>query len=398
MGKEGQSRLHLFGLIIVILIAGNLRSPITAVSPVLSEIMAVLNLTNVQGSLLTSIPLLVFASCSMLVSKIGARTNILYNLMLSVVLMLIGLYLRVLGNVTMLYVGSLLIGLGICIGNVMTPAYIKKVFPDRIGLMTGVFSVTINVFAALAAGFSIAIGEWTQLGWQGSLGIWLVWSIPALLVVGIEMFSARNRRVQEKTAETEKARFNVFRSRQAWNISVFMGIQSLVYFCVIAMLPTVLVDYGMEESKTGLVLSVFQLIMAPIVFICPVVAAKMKDQKLLVSLTGAFMLIGLVMLLIFKAEFIYLSVILVGISTGLAFSLSILFFSLRSRTTSGTIKVSGHAQSVGYLIAAFGPPIFGMLHDWDSSWNISFYFLMLMAVIMTFFGIGAAKRRFVEDY
>lgn len=398
MSKEGQSRLHIFGLIIVILIAGNLRSPITAVSPVLSEIMAALNLTNVQGSLLTSIPLLVFASCSILVSKIGARANILNNLMLSVVLMLIGLYLRVLGNVTMLYVGSLLIGLGICIGNVMTPPYIKKVFPNRIGLVTGVFSVTMNVFAALAAGFSIAIGEWTLLGWQGSLGIWMVWSIPALLVVGIEMFSGRNRSVQEKTAKTGQAHFNVIRSKQAWNISVFMGIQSLVYFCVIAMLPTVLIEYGMDESKAGFVLLVFQLIMAPIVFICPIIAAKMKEQKLLVYFTGAFMLAGLLMLSIFKTEYIYLSVILVGISTGLAFSLSILFFSLRSRTASGTVKVSGHAQSVGYLIAAFGPPIFGMLHDWDSTWNMSFYFLMLMAVVMVLFGRGAAKARFIQDY
>lgn len=398
MNKEGRGRLYLVGVIIVILIAGNLRSPITGVSPVLSEIMNKLNLTNVQGSLLTSIPLLVFASCSMLVSRIGAKTNILHNLVLSLIFLIVGLYLRVLGNVAMLYVGSLLIGLGICIGNVMTPAYIKKVFPNRIGLMTGVFSVTMNLFAALAAGFSIAIGEWTQLGWQGSLGIWLVWSLPALLVVVIEAIFGRNRKTEKKPTGASATNFNVFRSKQAWYITVFMGMQSLVYFCIIAMLPTVLIDYGMDEGETGFVLLAFQLVMAPIVFICPVVATKMKDQKLLIYLTGLLMFGGVGLLALFKTEYIYFTAVMIGTSTGLAFSLSILFFSLKSRTTTGTIKVSGQAQSFGYLIAACGPPIFGVLHDWDSSWNTSFYFLMVMAVILTIFGRGAAKERFVEDH
>lgn len=380
------------------MIAGNLRSPITSVSPVLSEIMAKLQLTNLQGSLLTSIPLLVFASCSILVSKIGAKTNISYSLILSLIFLILGLYLRVYGNIAMLYMGSFLLGLGICIGNVMTPAYIKKMFPDRVGLMTGVFSVTMNLFAALAAGFSIAIGEWTQLGWQGSLGVWIIWSLPALLVLGIELFSSRKRYTTAKVVHGSKTNFNAFRSKQAWYISIFMGIQSLVYFCVIAMLPTVLIDYGMDKSETGFVLLVFQLVMAPIMFICPVIASKMKDQKVLVCLTGVLMFVGVAMLTVFQIQYIYLSAILVGTSTGLAFSLSLIFFSLKSKTTDGTIKVSGQAQSVGYLLAAFGPPVFGMLHNWDSTWNTSFYFLMIMAVILTVFGLSAAKERFVEEH
>ncbi|THD30641.1 MFS transporter [uncultured Flavobacterium sp.] len=390
--------LSLLSVIVIILIGGGLRSPITAVSPVLSEIIALLHLDNLQGSLLTSIPLIVFASCSVLVSKVAVKANIHYSIIYSLIFLIMGLYFRVYGNVPMLYIGSFLIGLGICIGNVTTPAYIKNRFPEKIGIMTGVFSAAMNLMAAFASGFSIAIGKWTNLGWKGSLGIWIIWTLLALFAVGAEAFSGKRASVKKPAAQTTKSEFNIFRSKQAWNISVFMGIQSLVYYCLVALLPIVLVDYGMQKEETGLVLLVAQLSMLPVMFLSPVIATKMKDQKWMIFGVGILMFSGISLLALFKTQYVYLAAVLIGIASGWAFSLSILFFSLKSKTMAGTIKVSGKAQSVGYLIAAFGPPVFGMLHDWDTSWKSSFYFLMLMIVIMVFFGRNAAKPRFVEEH
>lgn len=390
--------LSLLSVIVIILIGGGLRSPITAVSPVLSEIIALLHLNNLQGSLLTSIPLIVFASCSVLVSKVAVKANIHYSLIYSLIFLIMGLYLRVYGNVPMLYIGSFLIGLGICIGNVTTPAYIKNRFPEKIGIMTGVFSVAMNLVAALASGFSIAVGKWTNLGWKGSLGIWIIWAVLALFAVGIEAFSSKRTSTKKPATQATKSDFNIFRSKQAWNISVFMGIQSLVYYCLVALLPIVLVDYGMEKEETGLVLLVIQLSMLPIMFISPIIATKMKDQKQMIYGAGILMFVGITLIALFKTQYIYLAAVLIGTASGWTFSLSILFFSLKSKTMDGTIKVSGKAQSVGYLIAAFGPPVFGMLHDWDMSWKSSFYFVMVMIVIMIFFGRKAAKPRFVEEH
>ncbi|TPD65719.1 CynX/NimT family MFS transporter [Flavobacterium microcysteis] len=395
---KNKINLSLLSVIVIILIGGGLRSPITAVSPVLSEIIALLHLNNLQGSLLTSIPLIVFASCSVLVSKVAVKANIHYSLIYSLIFLIMGLYLRVYGNVPMLYIGSFLIGLGICIGNVTTPAYIKNRFPEKIGIMTGVFSVAMNLVAALASGFSIAVGKWTNLGWKGSLGIWIIWAVLALFAVGIEAFSSKRASTKKPATQATKSEFNIFRSKQAWNISVFMGIQSLVYYCLVALLPIVLVDYGMEKEKTGLVLLVIQLSMLPIMFISPIIATKMKDQKQMIYGAGILMFVGISLIALFKTQYIYLAAVLVGTASGWTFSLSILFFSLKSKTMDGTIKVSGKAQSVGYLIAAFGPPVFGMLHDWDVSWKSSFYFVMLMIVIMIFFGRKAAKPRFVEEH
>lgn len=384
--------------LVVILVGGGLRSPITSVSPVLSEILSDLHLNNLQGSLLTSIPLIVFASCSVLVSRVAVKINIHYSLIYSLIFLILGLYLRVDGSVSMLYIGSLFIGLGICIGNVTTPAYIKNIFPQKVGMMTGIFSVAMNLVAALASGFSIAIGTWTNMGWKGSLGIWIIWALVAFVVVVMGWLSVRKGMTTQTAVAVSQSNFNIFRSKQAWNISIFMGIQSLVYYCLVALLPIVLIDYGMAKEETGIVLLVIQLAMLPIMFISPIVASKMKDQQVMIYSVGILMFTGIGILAIYGIEYIYLAATLIGMGNGLSFSLALLFFSLKSKTMNGTIKVSGKAQSVGYLIAAFGPSIFGMLHDWDTSWKGSFYFLLVMILIMTFFGRKAARPRYVEEH
>lgn len=398
MNKNKKIGLSILSIIVVILIAGGLRAPMTAVSPVLNEILSEFGLNTFKGSLLTSIPLIVFASCSVLISKIAVKRSINITLIYSLLFLIAGLYLRVYGDTRSLFIGSFLIGLGICIGNVMTPAYIKKRFPSKVGVMTGIFAVAMNLIAAVAAGLSINIGRWTELGWQGSLGVWTFWGILALIAIVTETLIGKKNKVEQvSTQNIAKRKFNVFKSKQAWYISIFMGIQSLVYYCLVALLPTILVDYGMQESETGLVLSVIQLAMLPLMFISPIVATKMENQRLLIYLVGILMFAGIGMLAFLKLHSIYFTAIVIGMASGLSFSLSILFFSLKSKTMDGTIKISGKAQSVGYLIAAFGPPIFGALYDWDISWKSSFYFLLFTIIIMTFFGLKAARPHYIED-
>ncbi|WFB63558.1 MFS transporter [Sphingobacterium sp. WM] len=397
MKQNSNTTFSWLGILLVIWVASNLRSPITAVGPILDEIKLAMNLDNIQASLLTSIPLIVFASCSILVSKATARLNIRHGLIYALLFLIIGLYLRVYGNITTLYIGSVLLGLGICIGNVLTPAYIKNEFPTKIGLMTGIFSVSMNLVAALASGFSISIGKWTGMGWKGSLGIWIFVAIIALIIVFAELFWGANTASQQSKKE-ETTKFNIFKSKQAWNISLFMGLQSLIYYCLVAFLPTVLMEYGMSKSEAGWVFSILQLAMLPVMLVSPVIASKMKDPKLMIYSIGVLYFTGIVMLILLKTQWIYFTAILLGISGGLAFSLAILFLSFRSKTMAGTIKISGKAQSIGYLIAAFGPPLFGKLHDFDISWKYSFYFLLAIILIMTFFGRKSAKPRFIEDH
>lgn len=388
--------LLIINVLVLVLVSSNLRSPITSVGPVLNQISNSLHLNNLQSSMLTSIPLMMFASCSVLVSKFSHRFSINRFLLYALIILSFGLFMRVFGSVWTLFTGSVFIGLGVCIGNVITPGYIKNNFPKQIGLMTGIFAVSMNLTAALASGYSVSLGEWTGYGWRGSLGIWLVIALLALFVVTVELLLNRSS-VQQTGASLVKSDFNMFKSKQAWNISIFMGLQSLVYYSLISWLPAVLGDYGMQGNEPGWILFVIQISMIPITFVGPIIANKMKDQKAMIVFIFILMLTSVLMFAWLRSEWIYVTAVLLGLSNGLSFSLSILFFSLRTRSSANAIKISGMAQSVGYLIAAFGPAVFGKLHDFDPSWKWSFYFLGLSITTMFYFGMKAARRKFVED-
>lgn len=388
--------LLIINVLVLVLVSSNLRSPITSVGPVLNQISNSLHLNNLQSSMLTSIPLLMFASCSVLVSKFSHRFSINRFLLYALIILSFGLFMRVFGSVWTLFTGSVLIGLGVCIGNVITPGYIKNNFPKQIGLMTGIFAVSMNLTAALASGYSVSLGEWTGYGWRGSLGIWLVIALLALFVVVLELLLNKSKSKQIGNLLI-KSDFNMFKSKQAWNISIFMGLQSLVYYSLISWLPAVLDDYGMQGNAPGWILFIIQISMIPITFVGPIIANKMKNQKTMIVFIFILMLASILMFAWLKSEWIYVTAVLLGLSNGLSFSLSILFFSLRTKSSANAIKISGMAQSVGYLIAAFGPAIFGKLHDFDSSWKWSFYFLGLSITTMFYFGMKAARRKFVED-
>ncbi|MDQ8143721.1 MFS transporter [Chryseobacterium sp. CFS15] len=386
----------IINVLVLILVSSNLRSPITSVGPVLNQISSSLHLNNLQSSMLTSIPLLMFASCSVLVSRFSHRFSINRFLLYALIILSFGLFMRVFGSVWTLFTGSIFIGLGVCIGNVITPGYIKNNFPKQIGLMTGIFAVSMNLTAALASGYSVSLGEWTGYGWRGSLGVWLVIALLALFVVILELLLNKSR-LKQTGNSLVKSDFNMFKSAQAWNISIFMGLQSLVYYSLISWLPAVLGDYGMQGNGPGWVLFIIQISMIPITFVGPVIASKMKNQKAMIVFISVLMLASILMFAWLKSEWIYATAVLLGLSNGLSFSLSILFFSLRTKSSANAIKISGMAQSVGYLIAAFGPAVFGKLHDYDASWKLSFYFLGISVIVMFYFGIKAARRKFVED-
>ncbi|WP_343567147.1 MFS transporter [Sphingobacterium sp.] len=384
-------------ILVVVMVSTNLRSPITAVGPVLGQISEDLLLNSFQSSLLTAIPLFMFASCSVAVSRYSHKLGMHRFLLFGLMLLSVGIVLRVWGNMPTLFVGSFLIGLGICVGNVVTPGYIKTSFPKQIGLMTGIFAVAMNLTAAFASGFSLRLGEWTGLGWQGSLGVWVILALLSLIVV---FFDGLGRKKAQGTTENRQAASgigHIFKSRLAWYISLFMGIQSLIYYSLISWLPKVLVDYGMPKEDTGWLLFLIQIAMIPIMFIGPILAHRMKDQRLMATAVAIGMLGSIFIFWHYKLHGIYVAAILLGLSNGLSFSLSILFFTLRARSTANAIKISGMAQSVGYFIAAFGPPVFGRLHEIDATWNYSFYFLAGSIVLLLFAGWKAGEDKYVAE-
>jgi CP family cyanate transporter-like MFS transporter len=391
--KTGFSYGLLLPFLGILLLASTLRAPITALGPVLTEISKALQLSNSVAGLLTTIPLTAFALLSIFVGQLSRKLNIEKFILSSITLLLIGLYVRIMGTVTTLFLGSAILGIAICIGNVLAPGYIKKIFPNQSGMVIGFYSVAMNLTAALASGLSISIGKTTGLGWKGSLGIWILMGF-CCLVLWTPLAFRKSTKLEKK--EIAKSSQNIFKSSLAWQISIFMGLQSLLYYCIVTWLPMMLQQYGMAKEESGWVLSYMQMAMLPVTFLGSIIASKLANQKILVTIVGAAMSSSLLLILFFHLQYIYAAAVLFGMASGLAFSLSMMFFVLRTRESHMATRVSGMAQSIGYLLAAFGPPIFGSLYQYAKNWDFSLYFLLLIVIIMIFSGLKAAANRFIE--
>ncbi len=379
----------------VIFIASNLRAPLTSVGPVIGEISQSLALSNTTAGLVTTIPLMAFAFLSGMVPRFSRKYGMEFVLLLSLILLSIGLLIRPLGTIVSLFLGAALVGTAITVGNVLMPAFIKNNFPHKVGSMMGIYSVAMNLTAALAAGFSISLGTYTAMGWKGSIGIWLVLSLVTIFVWIPQVKKKKVDPIKGNFAVEEQT-VNLYKSGLAWAVTVFMGVQSLLFYCLAAWLPKVMQTWGMSVEDSGWILSYVQFAQLPMTFIGAIIASKMNNQKLLALVVGVLFMVGIGGILLFRTDYILLWCILIGLASGLAFSLSMLFFVLRTRSTVQSAELSGMAQSFGYLIAACGPPIFGALFDLSKDWMYSLLFLFIMSVTLLISGIIAGRDTWVK--
>lgn len=386
---------YILSFIAVIFVAANLRAPITAVGPVIEEISQTLGLSKTAAGTLTSLPLLAFSLLSSLVPRLSQRYGMSLILLFSLILLSLGLALRSWGSLFTLFLGAALVGIAITFGNVLMPAFIKDKFPNKLGLMMGWYSVGMNLTAALAAGLSISIGQWTNMGWQASIGIWFVLGIIGILFWLPQLKKDKTQHIKEKNSQKNSA--SLLNSKLAWSVTLFMGLQSVVFYCLSAWLPKVVQDWGISVESSGWVFSYLQFAQLPTTFIGSIIAARMSNQKVLGILTGLLISLGVLGILIFKTQFIILCCILIGIGSGLAFSLSMLFFVLRTQSSLYAAKLSGMAQSFGYFIAALGPLIFGGLFDVSTSWSYSFLFLLLCGIALMLLGYTAGSNKKIQE-
>ncbi|WP_167629746.1 CynX/NimT family MFS transporter [Listeria valentina] len=378
----------------IIFVAINLRMPITSISPLLELIRKDLPISNTLAGFLTTLPLIAFAVISPFVSKLSRKLGVEQLVFYTLLFLVFGSFIRPFGdNLAFLLTGTLLIGIGIAVGNVILPSIIKKEFPFQLGLLTGIYSISMNLFAAIASGLSFPLANNFRLGWRGTLYVFSAFTVLALLIWLFQLSKKPKKVASTNSKKPAHAHQSVWKSKLAWQIAVVMGVQSAVFYINVAWLPVIVQDRGFTAADGGFMLSLMQFGIIPITFIVPIIAGKTKDQRVLMSLASFFICGGIVGLMLPIANLVYLSIIsiMLGVGGGMAFSLSMMFFSLRTSTPEEAAETSGMAQSVGYLLAAFGPLLFGFLHDALGNFEISLFILLAAGIGLFLAGLGAAK-------
>jgi CP family cyanate transporter-like MFS transporter len=394
MKKQGTRNLVVF-FIGIMLIAANLRAPITGLGPLVGMIREDTGLSGTVIGLLTTLTLLAFAVLSPLVPKISQRIGMERTIFLSLIVLTIGILIRYMASVTTLFVGTALLGLAIAVGNVLVPTLIKRDFPDRVGLMTGVYSSFMNLWAAVASGIAIPLADNAGLGWHGALAVWAVLAVIAMF---IWLPQLRHSTAAASGARKAHQKINLWHSRLAWCVTLFMGFQSFLFYVNITWLPEIMHAQGMSITTAGWMMSLLQMVSLPASLFTPIIASRMRSQRLLVALVVSGFGIGYATLIIGGSVLTAIGVSLIGIAGGAGFSLAVMFFALRTRTVQQAAEMSGMAQSIGYLIAAVGPMLFGLLHDMTNSWTVSYISLFVTLFLFTIFGLGAGKDDYVVPY
>ncbi|WP_336785635.1 CynX/NimT family MFS transporter [Paenibacillus sp. MMO-177] len=381
----------------IIFVAANLRAPITSVGPLVSYIRESTGISNSVAGLLTTVPLLAFTFMSPFAPQLARRYGVERVIFLALIFIGIGTLCRSISSSFALFGGTILIGLSIAVCNVLIPSLVKRDFSNKIGLMTGIYSVSMNLCGALASGISVPLARDAGFGWQGALSCWLVLTAVGIIFWLPRMSQTRQAAAAVSQANSAAGEAKPWRSSLAWQVTLFMGLQSFIFYNLVAWLPEILNSRGMTSDTAGWMLSLIQFSMLPFTFVIPIIASRMKSQRVLVIITTMLYLVGIGGLMLDGNGLVPLWSVLIGIAGAGSFSLAMLFFTLRTRTSHAAAQLSGMAQSVGYLLAAIGPLVFGMIHDMTHHWTVSIGMLIAASLLIFIFGMGAARNRYVGD-
>lgn len=383
--------------IIAIMIAGfNLRPAITSVGPLLGTIRDEIGLANWSAGIITSLPLIAFAIISPIAPKLAQRIGNTRGILLGLITLVIGISLRSIPITLTLYIGTAIIGAGIALMNVLLPAIIKEKFPHKVGRMTSLYSTSMAIFAATASGVTVPIANGLNLGWELAL---LSWGL--LIIVGIIFWFIMSIKepptIDEPIVETGMAtESGLWKSPIAWQVTLFMGLQSFVFYVMVSWLPEMMQDYGFSVTASGWLVSYAQFVGLPSTFLAPVLAEKFKNQQGIVLVIGALMVTGFTGLIFGGPSLLIIVwVTLIGFASGGSISLSLALLGMRAKNARQAGELSGMAQSIGYVFAAVGPILIGLLFDLTHNWTVPLIALVLVSILLTIAGFGAGRNKHV---
>lgn len=370
----------------ILLFAACLRGPFTAVGPVLDVLQGAFGMGASAAGALITLPLLTFCLVSPFAAGMARGLGLERTLFLALALIASGVLVRSIGPIWSLYAGTAVLGAGIAIGNTLLPSLLKRDFPDQIPRLTALYALTMGLASGLASAVVAPLTE--AFHWQASLGAFIALPVAAAL-----LWLPQLRRTTGPAAATPEPTESVslWRSGLAWQITVFFGVNSFLYYALVALLPSMLVSRGFAPETAGALHGVMQVATAfPGLLLAPLVK-RLKDQRgLAVGL--AVLMLGSVLGLLVAPSMAALWVALFGLANGGTFILALAFVGLRTTSSGQTARLSGMVQSLGYMLSAMGPLVAGALHDWTGGWTASLTACLLLCLVLGGLGLAAGRN------
>ena len=373
----------------LLLVSLNLRPSMSALSPVLGAIRRSTGLSAAGAGLLTTLPLICFGLLAPVAPRLVHRRGTGGVLLGCLIVLLVGIIVRS-TSYAGLFIGTLLIGMAVAIANVLMPGIVKRDFPRRVSLMTGLYTAMLSAGAALAAGTTAPLARALGGNWRLATGAWVLPVLVAIVV--LVPLRSHARPLAEIAIVSEPTRM-MWRSPVAWAVTLFMGVQSLEFYSTLAWLPTVFHDRGVSVVSAGLLLAATNTCAIVSALVTPGIAHRLGDVRL--AVLGAVVLagIGLAGLLLVPHHLDALWAVMLGCGQGATISLALMVMVLRSSNQHEAMALSGMAQGVGYLIAAIGPTLLGVLYDIAHNWSLPLAVLLALLVAQAVAGYLAARDR-----
>ncbi|GAA5159578.1 MFS transporter [Pseudonocardia eucalypti] len=370
----------------LLLVAANLRASLTGVGPLLDEVAGDLHMSSVSAGLLTAVPLVAFAAVSPAVPALARRIGMERALLAALLGLVVGVAVRSTPSLIALFAGTAVLGVAIAIGNVLLPALIKRDFAGSIGALTGGCVTVMALSGALAAGVAVPLSQATAAGWRTALGYWL---LPALLAAFVWLPRALDPAPATPTRSARPVPIP-WRAGLAWAVTLFMGLQSLGYYVLIAWLPTVLHGNGFTAEAAGWYLFGQQALAVLTSLAIPLAIRRLPDQRLLAAGCSLGSLLGFLSLLALPHHPL-VPVVLLGVGSGASIVLALSFMGLRTPDAPSTAALSGMAQAIGYLLAATGPALFGLLRSVTGGTTAPILLVCLTALAQAVAGFLAGR-------
>ncbi|WP_406418194.1 MFS transporter [Streptomyces sp. NBC_00873] len=388
-------RLVTVGLVLTAL---NLRPAITSLGALLEEVRDGLHMSGSVAGVLTSVPPLCFAVFGIMAPRLARRFGPVAVVCAGMVAITAGLLIRPLvGSTAGFLAASALALMGIAVSNVLMPVIVKRWFPDRVGSMTGLYSMALALGTSLAAAVTVPMTDALGGSWKAGLGIWAVLAAAAILPWIPLVRDRRGAQGQPAAQRHQDApALRITRSRTAWALACFFGLQATAAYITMGWMPQIFRDAGVSAGTAGVLLAVTMAMGVPLAFVIPRAAARMRNQGPIVVVLGTCGLIGYAGLYLAPAGGAWAWALLLGIAN-CAFPLALTMIGMRSRSGAGVVRLSAFAQSTGYLISIPGPLLVGVLYQHSGGWGLPIALMAGLMVPQMAAGILAGRDRTIED-